>query len=842
MKQSNSLRCVLLGTSGLALTLASQAAFAQDQSTLETVVVTATKQATDIQKTSLSITAIEPDNVSVAGQARLSDLLANVAGIQVFKGAVNNGIYFVRGIGSTNNGAASVPELVDGVVVNWYAAEAVSTADASRVEALRGPQGTLYGRGAFAGVINVVTNDPTDKYSGKIFVEGGSYNEVKSQAVINIPLSDDMAMRSVAFSQQQTGYMHPDGRANTDVQGFRAKLQYAPTEDFKVQLIGSFVNSFQSGSADTLPQRTKIQNFASPAFGGFNPCGGNPVLNPYDPWHSPPKYYAAFACTVPAQAPVNPSPVTGVCQQVSRQDNAVSDIGTNINYDMGWSALSILANMDQQKYPLGEFQNNPFLGTTPGQDNYSNIYYKSVEARLSSEASDTWKWLLGTYWDQTSYHAHSWNRSTQITAAQPLGVDRLTNQSGGDKSAFGQIAVPVVDAFRLIGGLRYSVDEGTQQLYSFNLAKKVPSTTIANATYTSYHLTYKAGAEFDVTDHNMLYATLSTGFRPLTYGTDAYCIGKVSHHQYTPGDGSGVVVDRPTGGCATTAGAGATALGGTAGEGSVLTATATTAGPDTVKAYEVGSKNRFLDNKLQANIDAYYYEFGFLATSVQNINHANQVAPFLSASTGTKAYGSELETTWLITDNDKIMFDLSYEVTKTGTNAFQVPQCFDFGKPTHPSITMVDGNLNNLTANIAACSAKNLAANPATVNWVRFRGVLSTSAPLVSAPLWNGNIGYSHVFDLSSGASVTATVNVHFESSKYTVANDYYDSVNPSYHMTDFSMVYNTSDGKWQLAGWVKNIENHAVVLGAQGNPATDYVYPIYAPPRTWGINLTAHF
>ena len=841
MQQSNNLRRMLLGTTGMALVLGSGAAFAQDQSVLETVIVTATKQATDIQKTSLSITAVLPDAVSVAGQARLTDILQNVAGLQVFKGAVNNGAYFVRGIG-TAFGANSTPELVDGVSVNWYSAEAVSTADSTRVEVLRGPQGTLYGRGAFAGVINIVTNDPSDKYEGKVFIEGGSYNEVKSQAIVNIPLSDDMAMRIVAFSQQQTGYMHPDGRANTDVQGFRAKFQYKPNEDFRLQLVGSFVNSVQTGSADALPQTIRVANWTSPAFGGFNPCGGDPHPNKYDPWHSPPKYYSALSCTVPAQLPVNPNPVTGVCQQVSRQDNAVSDIGMNIDYDFGWSALSILANMDQQKYPLGHDQSNPFLGTLPGQNNYTNIFYKSVEARLASEADDDIKWLVGTYWDQTSYHAHSWNRASGVTTALPLGTDRLTHQHGGDYSTFGQITIPIAESFRVLGGLRYSMDHGAQQLYGFNVAKRIPSTTISNAKYTSHSLTYKAGFEVDVAADSMVYANVSTGFRPQTYGTDQYCIGKTSLHSYLPADGSGVVIDRPTGGCAAAAGAGAAAVGGTVGEGSTLTSVSTVAPADKIKSYEVGSKNRFLDNKLQLNIDAYYYSFSFLGTSQQGINHANNVAPTVTASTGTKAYGSELESTLLLTSNDKITFSLAYSHTETGTTSFDTPACYNFGSATHPIIAMGDAVAGYQTANIAACNAKNLAANPATVNWTRWRGAVKPTDQLFNAPTWNGNVGYQHTFDLESGAAITAGVNVHFESSKTTVATGFYDSVNPAYHTTDFSLVYNTADGKWQLGAWVKNIENHPIELGAQGNPATDYIYPLFAPPRMWGVNLTANF
>ena len=63
-----------------------------------------------------------------------------------------------------------------GVNVNPYVAEAMTSTDAARIEVLRGPQGTLYGRGAFGGLVNVITNDPSDKYEGKVFIEGGAYS------------------------------------------------------------------------------------------------------------------------------------------------------------------------------------------------------------------------------------------------------------------------------------------------------------------------------------------------------------------------------------------------------------------------------------------------------------------------------------------------------------------------------------------------------------------------------------------------------------------------------------------------------------------------------------------
>ena len=648
-----------------------------------------------------------------------------------------------------------------------------------------------------------------------------------------------MAMRLVAFSQQQSGYMHPDGRAGTDIQGFRGKFQYKPDEDFRIMLTGAFVNSFQSGAPDTYAQTVKLANFSSPAFGGFNPCGGDPHPNKYDPWHSPAKYYGAFGCTVPAQPPVNPSPVTGVCQQVSRIENVMFDVGTEIDWDFGWSSLSILGNIDEQKAPLGVHAANPFIGTTPGQNLYTNAIDRTVEARLSSASGDDLKWVVGVYWENNHTIANNYNRLAVTGANAPVGLDRITSNVSIDRSAFGQVTIPVVDHFRVIGGVRYSMDDVAFQSFNFNVGKRTQVANRANGDFPTHKLTYKAGLEFDVSEDNMLYASATSGYRPTAPTAESRCIGNLSGHNYAPADGSGVVNAYPAGGC-TTAGAGASAVGGTVGEGTTSTSSITASPPDAMKAYEIGSKNRFLDNKLQLNVDAYKYKFTSLYISALGVNGINQTAATATAQSGTKAWGSELEATFLLTSNDRISLGLAYEKSEVGASPFYLPNCYNFGTATHPVIEVITNTVNR-----ALCAAKNLAANPLTVNWVRYHPGVTSTTPLFNAPTWNGNVSYQHIFDLESGATVTAAVSVRFESSKNVSTSYLYDGFNPAFHMTDFSLFYNTSDGKWQLAAWVKNIENQAVSVGSQtgaSTAATDYVYQTLSPPRTWGINLTAKF
>jgi iron complex outermembrane receptor protein len=687
--------------------------------------------------------------------------------------------------------------------------------------------------------VNVVTNDPTDKYEGKIFVEGGSYNTVDSNATINLPLTDDMAIRVTTVAHQSTGFMHPDERNGTDFELLRGKLLYQPSEDLKILLTGDFMNAEIMGNADALPQITGIANFASPAFGGFNPCGGNPVLNKYDPWHSPAKYYAAFGCTVPAQQPVNPSPVTGVCQAVSRQEETVADIGTQTSWDFGWANWTLIANYDGARAPMGNTADGPYEGTTPGQNLFTNSNEEIVETRLNSPSDSPLKWVGGLYYDSMHNWSYNWNHVSVTGANAPIGGERYQRNRSLDKSAFGQTTVPITDGFRVIAGVRYASDLTYQNTYNVNVGSGAVIGNPSHVNIPTNKLTYKGGVEVDLAPNSLLYANTSTGYRPTMPNQNVYCVGKVSKHAYLPADGSGVVNAYPQGGCST-AGAGAAAVGGDAGEGTALTTVNVSTPPDSMTAYEVGSKNRFLDNKLEVNIDGFYYHFQSLTISATGANDANQTTVIAHAQTGTKAWGSELEVTALVTSNDRVDVSLTWEPTETGISPYALPECFNFGTPTHPAISVLGSSTN-----LALCSAKNLAANASTVNWVRYAPGVSTNTPLFYAPLWSGNIGYSHVFDLASGATVTASLTEHFQSSENVSAAQFYDGVQRSYHMTNLSVGYDTADGKWRLTAWVKNLENTAVNLGSESGAtvsATDYVYYTMAPPRMWGVNLTAKF
>ena len=235
-------RQILLSSTGIALALgAASPAFAQD--VLETVIVTAEKTSTDIQKTSVSITAIAPDDVGAQGQQTLSVMVENVPGITLNRGANLGGAAFVRGVGTTQ-GTSSTAAAVGSTRIRanrrrktfatTWTPRASKFCCAAAGHVVR--QGRVRGRHRHHHQIQ----DPTDKYEGKVFVEGGALQpEISGPRPWSTSrwITTASPIRIVALSTQQSGYYgRLPKKAPLDFEAVRGKLQYKPTEDFKIVL------------------------------------------------------------------------------------------------------------------------------------------------------------------------------------------------------------------------------------------------------------------------------------------------------------------------------------------------------------------------------------------------------------------------------------------------------------------------------------------------------------------------------------------------------------------------------------------------------------------------------
>jgi len=182
---------------------------------IERIAVTANRRSQDLQEVSSSITALGEGDIARAGIIDVTGLEQVVPGLRMgssggevrpaMRGARTNEV----GVAGTGIAEQIVGIFQDGIYVPTTSSGLGALVDVQRIEVLRGPQGTLYGRNTFAGSINIITNQPVfDDLLGSIKVETGSYNRSAYEGIINIPVSDTVATRFVVASDRHDGYIN----------------------------------------------------------------------------------------------------------------------------------------------------------------------------------------------------------------------------------------------------------------------------------------------------------------------------------------------------------------------------------------------------------------------------------------------------------------------------------------------------------------------------------------------------------------------------------------------------------------------------------------------------------
>ena len=218
------IRPTLIG-SALALSLATSAALAQSDfndasgQTLEEIVVTATKFSTNLMDTPLAVSAFTEEQLDKLGISNVKDLNNLVPNMSIMVDVESSApIVTLRGVRSTNTtewGDPAVGIHYDGIYSPRPQGALALMFDIDRVEVLRGPQGTLFGRNSTVGTVNIISAKPQfDAFSGKVDAEIGRFNQQSIKAVLNVPLSDTFALRASAFFEEQdsnmTGFYDPN--------------------------------------------------------------------------------------------------------------------------------------------------------------------------------------------------------------------------------------------------------------------------------------------------------------------------------------------------------------------------------------------------------------------------------------------------------------------------------------------------------------------------------------------------------------------------------------------------------------------------------------------------------
>lgn len=594
--------------SALALSMPAMAQDASQPVEDGDIVVTANRTSSLLSKTPIAMTAVGGDDLIQSGITNPTQLEESVPNLSIVRG---NGLQItIRGVTSTDGtekGDPSAAFMLNGVYLARPQAQEVSFFDIERVEVLRGPQGTLYGRNSTAGVINILSVQPKFEFGARGDVSYGNFDALNGTAVINVPLSDTIAFRVSANVDQRDTYLI-DGNAADNIglgkfknnKTVRLSALFKPSSDLSVLLVGDY--SWIKGSPTN---GVEPSNFYTNIISGARTTFERPT------YREPSNVVGRTLNTAQGQYTFRDSTERGVMGE--------------LNYSMGNVTMTYVGSYRESDRK--EFSN---LGATPiTADFYGSYWQTSHELRLAYGGDGPLQAQVGGYYfKEQSGIAFFINNLLGPNTRFGFPQDPTI---AVNKSAFGQVTYELAQDVRLTGGVRYSNDLKSRvgatvlDSYTFvgdsaNIGNFVNRTTFQtnDASRTFSKVTWRAGIDYD-SPLGLVFASVSTGYKAGGFN-DGCEIGK--------------------------------------GPNCGLPANALYYEPETLTAYEAGFKFR-ISPEFRLNGTVFHYDYSGLQLS-QVSNACGGPCQITTNAAKAKIDGVELDATLQPIDNFSVRLALNY--------------------------------------------------------------------------------------------------------------------------------------------------------------------------------------
>lgn len=708
--------------------------------TLEEITVTAQKREENLQKTPMTMDVVTSDDIKISGKTDLESILQNMSGISIVN-ATDGLRISIRGMSDDTSWyhgqQASTPTVainMDGVYSNR---KDTSTGlfDLERVEVLYGPQSTLYASNSPGGIVNIITANPKlDVYEGSAVIEVGNYSRLHTEGVINIPISDMIAIRTAVSTSYHDGYM-ANGTNDEDSKSARFKALFQPNDIF------SFIG---------VAELVKSKNQSASSIEGF--VNQDEVD---DPWYTD-----------------NP-----VCLPINKE---IKKVYGNISLHLKPFDVTILPAYTSME-STGEKVQMQSEGSDPAyyiNEEYTDGDEKSLELRMTSSDDFFFKWIFGINYYKSNDILDSASNLADGTATGEWNYGVFHEEI---KAAYGNITYPVTDIFRVTSGLRYS-----QDVIRVTREEMTSELDVTKYKHSYKDPDYKLGVEYDLSENSMFYADWSTSYR--SQGIEGTMMGPAS--------------------------------------------VKTTPPPEKLKAYTVGLKNRFLDNKLELNASGFFYDYKNYAVG-ENIKvytgddpenaMSNELVSDPNCTTwgdGTM-FGFDLQTSTYITRKDYLNLSVSY--LKTEWKELVFDYYYDWYDP--------DGGMGGTSAPWI----------PHAVDVYPLEDLVLTGKSMTVAPEWTIGASYKHTFNLVSGSIIESQIDTVYKTGYYLTWKPADEPLNyqEAYYKIDLSATYIHQNGNWTFSTYVRNLMNYADKQGYFGTPINQM---IIGNPRTYGAVLSVRF
>jgi iron complex outermembrane receptor protein len=766
---------------------------------LAEIVVTAQRRSESSQKAAIAIDVVSAKDLAKAGTITAASLNAVAPALVVTQLGGPNTSYFVRGVGNFTGNAYSDPAIafsLDGVYLGRPTSTTGTFYDLDRVEVLKGPQGTLYGRNATGGAVNVLPTKPIlGSLSGYATAGYGSFNAYDLEGAINLPVGDTTAIRVSGKLSKHDGY-NSDGTDDLDSKAFRVQILTKPTDTLSIRVgvdysynggLGAGANytgtiASSPGSQNTLTTYSFVPANLPDRIGLLAPAA---------------RAYYSHQAIIPSF--IFPAPIS-----TPYLSNNYWGVYADINLKTAAGTLTVIpAYRDSLLH--SNFNGPSFAG---GLLNDHDKQY-SVEVRFAGKAIGPVDWLIGGYYFKESIDA--------IDTYSQYFVQSYQNFNTGTESyaGFGRLTYHVTDKLRLVGGLRYTHDKKTfsgeaDTLLEFcnngppgfcfggpsvpvavSIADVSAKTGVAihpgppvaygtrgntlldlpfvlNTSQANSKLTYRLSAEYDLAPKVLGYASYETGYRSGGFS-------------FAPGY--------------------------------------TTYLPETLTAATIGVKSRFLDNRAQLNVELFRWKYKNQQVAHFGIDATGATNNFTQNIGQATIQGADIDARFLLTKTTLLTGSVQY--LDTNLDSFTYAAAGGGAPP----ITGCAITANNVVANVAGTYTVDCSGKPES-----------------NSPKWSVNLGLEQTFNVQD-YKIVVTGDMRYRGSQNTGFEYLPQQTTGANTIFDATLSFGPKNDRWSISAYIRNIGDIQVAnitqfIGSNGNTVTTQ----YAPPRTYGVRITGKF
>jgi iron complex outermembrane receptor protein len=526
---------------------------------LQEVVVTARKRVENVEKISVAVNVVNSDQIERTHSITSADLVSVLPSVDIQNGgSAANSSFVIRGIGtfSFSVGAEpSVSTMVDGVVLARSGMAFMDLVDIDHVEVLRGPQGTLFGKNASAGLIHIITKDPSSEPTMDFMAAAIERGEYHAGFTVSAPVTDTLGLRLTGSVTNDQGFTHnvyddkwEDGRRGYL---FRGVAKWEPTSDLTIRLRSDI--SSNNASGPLLVLRSVDANL---------PGGAAVLAN---------------------QLPVVPS--TNNNEVNDGQNSITRDRAMGHSLQVDWSHSDYLVTSITAFREWDEYENaDDFPGAVNllqiSQPEDTNLHQWSEELRLTSPAEQFLTYVVGGFfYDEKTRFASNTNENLSSLIGLPLGLVQYpssTHFEDRNYAAFGEATAHFTNYLRLVGGARFTHDrisydytQGAVYATSFGaviypeVAPEPIVPFLANSA-SKGHATFKSALEWDVLPTALAYFSFAQGYKGPAFSLEALTQPSILNRLVQP---------------------------------------------ETSNAYELGLKSTWFERRLILNLDGFYTKY-----------------------------------------------------------------------------------------------------------------------------------------------------------------------------------------------------------------------------------------